>query len=57
MGEMIDAEGHVTGAHVFSPLQIEVISEIYFEEGELKGDPDPNFDPFARTPLEIEAGF
>ena len=57
MGETMDAEGHVRGARVFLPFQVEVIAEIYFEEGELEGDPDPNFNPFAPTALETEAGY
>ena len=51
-GETITVQGHVTGAHEFLPLEVMVVAEPYFEEGELaaKFTMDP-------TPLEIEAGF
>ncbi len=51
-GETTNAQGHVTGAHMFLPLEVNVSAEYYFEEGELKDDPK-----FRPTPLEIEAGF
>jgi hypothetical protein len=44
--------GHVTGAHSFLQLKVEVVAEPYFEEGELATE--VTFNP---TPLEIEAGF
>jgi len=34
-GEKLAAQGHVTGAHQFLDLQLEVLAEIYVEEGEL----------------------
>ena len=51
-GENVSLTGHVTGAHMFLPLKVAVVSEPYFEEGELAAKP-----AFAPTPLEIEAGF
>jgi hypothetical protein len=51
-GEAVAVSGHVTGAHMFLPLKVEVLGEPYFEEGELAVRP-----VFAPTPLEIEAGF
>ena len=51
-GETVGAKGHVTGAPVFLPLQVEVVAEPYFEEGELAA----KF-TMKPTPLEIEAGF
>ena len=51
-GEAVAVTGHVTGAHMFLPLKVEVVGEPYFEEGELAAKPT-----FAATPLEIEAGF
>ncbi|MDB5481422.1 MAG: hypothetical protein JWO83_2475 [Caulobacteraceae bacterium] len=51
-GEVVGVTGHVTGAHMFLPVKVEVVGEPYFEEGELASD--PTFDP---TPLEIGAGF
>jgi hypothetical protein len=35
-GEKISARGHVVGAHQFQDLEVEVLSELYFEEGELR---------------------
>ena len=51
-GETATVQGRVTGAHAFLPLEVIVIAEPYFEEGELAAK--PTFNP---TPLEIEAGF
>ena len=51
-GEAVAVTGHVTGAHMFLPLKVEVVGEPYFEEGELASRPT-----FAATPLEVEAGF
>ena len=56
-GERVPAQGHVTGADLLLPLEVEVAAEYYFEEGELRADPDPGFDPFEPTALETEAGF
>ncbi len=56
-GETTNARGHITGAHMFLPLEVNVTAEYYFEEGELKDDPAPDFNPFVPTALEIEAGF
>jgi hypothetical protein len=51
-GETLNVKGHVTGAHAFLALQVEVVAEPYFEEGELANEftTEP-------TPLEIKAGF
>jgi hypothetical protein len=35
-GEKASGRGHVVGAHQFLDIQVEVLSEIYFEEGELR---------------------
>ena len=51
-GETVAVKGHVTGAHAFLQLKVEVVAEPYFEEGELATN--ATFHP---TPLEIEAGF
>jgi len=50
--EKLSGRGHVSGAHRFLDLQVEVLREIYFEEGEL-GQP-PTFDP---TQEETASGF
>lgn len=51
-GDRVAAQGHVTGAHMFLPLQVEVAAELYFEEGELASPVT-----FDQTPLEKAAGF
>jgi hypothetical protein len=51
-GEKLSGRGHVTGAHQFLDLQVEVLREIYFEEGELRQP--PTFDP---TQEEKATGF
>jgi hypothetical protein len=51
-GDTVNAEGHVGGGGPVLPLQVTVIGEPYFEEGELAAP--PTFDP---TRLELEAGF
>jgi hypothetical protein len=38
-GEVLAGRGHVVGAHQFLDLQVEVITQIYFEEGELREHP------------------
>ncbi|MGH8067362.1 MAG: hypothetical protein ACRERE_19450 [Candidatus Entotheonellia bacterium] len=50
--EIVAAQGHVTGAHQFVPLQIEIGVEYYFEEGELSSPASMH-----QTPLEQAAGF
>jgi hypothetical protein len=50
--ETTAAEGHVTGAHQFLPLQLHVGIEYYFEEGELSVPAT-----FDQTSLENAAGF
>ena len=51
-GEKVSGSGHVHGAHQLQDLRVEVVSEIYFEEGELRED--PTFEP---TQEEDAAGF
>jgi hypothetical protein len=51
-GEKLSGGGHVVGAHQFLDLQVEALSEIYFEEGELLEHPI-----FAPTDEEEAAGF
>ena len=51
-GDRVAAQGHVTGAHMFLPLVVEVAAELYFEEGELASPAT-----FDQTPLEKAAGF
>jgi hypothetical protein len=50
--EMVAAQGHVTGAHQFVPLQLHIGVEYYFEEGELSSPAN-----FRQTPQEQAAGF
>jgi hypothetical protein len=50
--DKVAAQGHVTGAHMFLPLTVEVAAEFYFEEGELASPVT-----FDQTPLEKAAGF
>jgi hypothetical protein len=50
--DSVKALAQVAGVEQPSTLRIRVVSEPYFEEGELLAE--PTFDP---TPLEIEAGF
>jgi hypothetical protein len=38
-GEELSGRGHVVGAHQFLDLQVEVVTQIYFEEGELREHP------------------
>ncbi len=51
-GEKAEGRGHVIGAHQFRDLEVEVLTEIYFEEGELQAE--ATFDPTAE---EQSAGF
>jgi hypothetical protein len=51
-GENVSLTGHVTGAHMFLPLKVAVVSEPYF-----RGRRAGRQTAFAPTPLEIEAGF
>jgi hypothetical protein len=51
-GEKVSGRAHVTGAHQFQDLQVEVLSEVYFEEGELRKRPT-----FSPTEEEDAAGF
>ncbi|HEY0407302.1 MAG TPA: hypothetical protein VGC89_16330 [Pyrinomonadaceae bacterium] len=51
--EKLTGQGHVTGAHQFLQLEIEVVTEFYFEEGEL-GKSGGTMSP---TPEEIKSGF
>lgn len=51
-GQTLGGRGHVIGAHQFQDLQVEVLTEIYFEEGELQAQ--ATFDPTAE---EQSAGF
>ena len=51
-GATVSGQGHVTGAHQFLALQIQAHRELYFEEGELKMEPD-----FQQTAEERNAGF
>jgi hypothetical protein len=51
-GEKVSGRGHVVGAHQFLDLQVEVLSEIYFEEGELLEKAT-----FAPTEEEEASGF
>jgi hypothetical protein len=51
-GETAKVQGRVTGAQAELPLEVMVVAEPYFEEGELASR--FTMDP---TPLEIEAGF
>lgn len=56
--ETVAVKGHVTGAHEFLSLEVGVVAEPYFEEGELaKSTFSPADTAFAPTALEIEAGF
>jgi hypothetical protein len=50
--DKVAAQGHVTGAHMFLPLTVEVTAEFYLEEGELASPAT-----FDQTPLEKAAGF
>jgi len=50
--DKVAAQGHVTGAHMFLPLTVEVTTEFYFEEGELA-----SLATFEPTALEKDAGF
>ena len=51
-GETVTARGRVTGEETVVSLEIMVVAEPYFEEGELA----TRF-TMKPTPLEIEAGF
>ena len=51
-GEKPSARGHVTGRHSFLDLEVNVVDELYFEEGELAEE--PQFEP---TEEEKAAGF
>jgi hypothetical protein len=51
-GQKVTGKGHAVGAHEFLNLQIQAVTELYFEEGELAVP--PTFDP---TPEEKKAGF
>ena len=51
-GEKVSGRGHVVGAHQFLDLEVEALSELYFEEGELREEAT-----FSPTPAEDEAGF
>jgi hypothetical protein len=51
-GEKALGRGHVVGAHQFLDLHVEVLSEIYFEEGELREKAT-----FSPTEEEQAAGF
>ena len=51
-GQRVTGKGHAVGAHEFLNLQIQAVTELYFEEGELAMP--PNFD---QTPEEKKAGF
>lgn len=51
-GEKVSGSGHVTGAHMLLDLEIEGLSELYFEEGEL-AEPAT----FKPTEEETAAGF
>jgi len=51
-GEKVLGRGHVVGAHQFLDLQVEVLSEVYFEEGELREKAT-----FSPTEEEEAAGF
>jgi len=51
-GDKVSGRGHVAGAHQFLDLQVEVLSEGYFEEGELREHPT-----FSPTEEEEAAGF
>jgi hypothetical protein len=50
--ESVPVKGHVAGAHDFLSLEVGVVTEPYFEEGELAAQ-----FTMKPTPLEIEAGF
>jgi hypothetical protein len=52
-GEKVTARGHVTGAHQFLQLEIQAVTEFYFEEGEL-ATMDGSLAP---TPEERKSGF
>jgi hypothetical protein len=51
-GEKLSGQGHITGAHQFLDLQVEAVTEIYFEEGELR-----KHATFHATREEEAAGF
>ncbi|MDQ3660550.1 MAG: hypothetical protein M3454_05725 [Actinomycetota bacterium] len=51
-GEKVSGRGHVVGAHQFLDLQVEVLAELYFEEGELREKAT-----FSPTEEEEAAGF
>ena len=51
-GETVTVQGRVTGGNTAMPLEIKVVAEPYFEEGELAA----RF-TMRPTPLEVEAGF
>jgi hypothetical protein len=51
--EKSKAQGHVTGAHQFLNLDVEGLTEFYFEEGELISEEGS----FSRTREEKKAGF
>ena len=51
-GETVPGRGHVTGAHQFLDLKVEVLSELYFVEGELREEAT-----FSPTEEEEAAGF
>jgi hypothetical protein len=51
-GEKVSGRGHVVGAHQFLDLEVEALSEVYFEEGELREQAT-----FSPTPAEQAAGF
>jgi hypothetical protein len=51
-GQTVAGKGHALGAHEFLNLQIQAVTELYFEEGELAVP--PNFD---QTAEEKKAGF
>lgn len=51
-GDNISARGHVVGAHRFLDLRVEILDELYFEDGELRAKAT-----FAPTKEEKAAGF
>jgi hypothetical protein len=52
LDEKVSGRGHVTGAHQIFEVNVEVVSEIYFEEGELLKEAD-----FSPTEEEEPTGF
>jgi hypothetical protein len=51
-GDTVTGQGHVVGAHQFHDVDLEVVAEVYFEEGELGERAS-----FAPTAEEEAAGF